>query len=84
MCIKRQYKPTYKSKNKPHCKRKEISYACGFITFFLVVNAEKMRHESIYTNARTDRKRYHEYMKHALELTPGLAIHQAEVVALEQ
>ena len=32
---------------------------------------------------QTDRKRYHEYMKHALELTPGLAIHQAEVVALE-
>ena len=29
---------------------------------------------------QTDRKRYHEYMKHALELTPGLAIHQAEVV----
>ena len=26
---------------------------------------------------QTDRKRYHEYMKHALELTPGLAIHQA-------
>ena len=32
---------------------------------------------------QTDRKRYHEYMKHALEQTPGLAIHQAEVVALE-
>ena len=32
---------------------------------------------------QTDRKRYHEYMKHALELTPGLAIHQAEVVGLE-
>ena len=32
---------------------------------------------------QTDRKRYHEYMKHALELTPGLAIHQAEVVSIE-
>ena len=32
---------------------------------------------------QTDRKRYHEYMKHALELTPGLAIHQAEVVSVE-
>ena len=32
---------------------------------------------------QTDRKRYHEYMKHALELTPGLAIHQAEVVGIE-
>ena len=29
------------------------------------------------------RRRYNEYMKHALEQTPGLAIHQAEVVALE-
>ena len=32
---------------------------------------------------QTDRRRYNEYMKHALEQTPGLAIHQAEVVALE-
>ena len=32
---------------------------------------------------QTDRKRYHEYMKHALELTPGLAIHQAEIVSIE-
>ena len=32
---------------------------------------------------QTDRKRDHEYMKHALELTPGLAIHQAEVVGIE-
>lgn len=32
---------------------------------------------------QTDRKRYHMYMKHALELTQGLAIHQAEVTALE-
>ena len=32
---------------------------------------------------QTDRKRYHEYMKHALELTPGLAIHQAEVVGIQ-
>ena len=32
---------------------------------------------------QTDRKRYHEYMKHALELTPGLAIHQAEVVSID-
>ena len=31
---------------------------------------------------QTDRKRYHMYMKHALEQTPGLAIHQAEVAAL--
>ena len=31
---------------------------------------------------QTDRKRYHEYMKHVLELTPGLAIHQAEGVGL--
>ncbi|GJN63574.1 tRNA uridine-5-carboxymethylaminomethyl(34) synthesis enzyme MnmG [Faecalibacterium gallinarum] len=28
---------------------------------------------------QTDRKRYHMYMKHALERTPGLAIHQAEI-----
>ena len=28
---------------------------------------------------QTDRKRYHEWMKQALEHTPGLAIHQAEV-----
>ena len=32
---------------------------------------------------QTDRKRYHMYMKHALELTPNLEIHQAEVVALD-
>ncbi len=32
---------------------------------------------------QTDRKRYHMYMKHALEKTPGLVIHQAEVTALE-
>ena len=32
---------------------------------------------------QTDRKRYHMYMKHALEMTPGLAIHQAEVAAVE-
>ena len=32
---------------------------------------------------QTDRKRYHMWMKHALELTPGLAIHQAEVVRIE-
>lgn len=32
---------------------------------------------------QTDRKRYHMYMKRALEQTPGLAIHQAEVTALE-
>ena len=32
---------------------------------------------------QTDRRRYNEYMKHAREQTPGLAIHQAEVVALE-
>lgn len=31
---------------------------------------------------QTDRSRYHEYMKLALERTPGLAIHQAEVVEL--
>ena len=33
---------------------------------------------------QTDRKRYHEYMKHALELTPGLAIHQAEIISIER
>ena len=32
---------------------------------------------------QTDRKRYHEYMKHALELTPELAIHQAEIISIE-
>ena len=32
---------------------------------------------------QTDRKRYHMYMKQALERTPGLAIHQAEVTGLE-
>jgi len=32
---------------------------------------------------QTDRKRYHIWMKHALEKTPGLEIHQAEVVALD-
>ncbi len=32
---------------------------------------------------QTDRKRYHMWMKHALELTPNLDIHQAEVVALD-
>ena len=32
---------------------------------------------------QTDRKRYHEYMKHALELTPGLAIHQGEIISIE-
>lgn len=31
---------------------------------------------------QTDRSRYHAYIKQALELTPGLAIHQAEVVEL--
>ena len=31
---------------------------------------------------QTDRSRYHAYMKQVLELTPGLAIHQAEVVEL--
>lgn len=31
---------------------------------------------------QTDRSRYHAYMKQAMELTPGLAIHQAEVVEL--
>lgn len=35
---------------------------------------------------QTDRKRYHMYMKHALELTPNLEIHQAEIteIKLEQ
>jgi tRNA uridine 5-carboxymethylaminomethyl modification enzyme len=32
---------------------------------------------------QTDRKRYHMYMKHALERTPGLAIHQAEISSVE-
>ena len=32
---------------------------------------------------QTDRKRYHMWMKHALELTPDLDIHQGEVVALD-
>ena len=32
---------------------------------------------------QTDRKKYNAWMKHALELTPGLAIHQAEVVEIE-
>ena len=32
---------------------------------------------------QTDRRRYNAWMKHALELTPGLAIHQAEVVCIE-
>jgi tRNA uridine 5-carboxymethylaminomethyl modification enzyme len=32
---------------------------------------------------QTDRKRYHMYMKHALELTPGLEIHQAEITGLD-
>ena len=32
---------------------------------------------------QTDRKRYHIYMKHALELTPNLDIHQAEIVGIE-
>ena len=31
---------------------------------------------------QTDRRRYNIWMKHALERTPGLAIHQAEVVAI--
>ena len=31
---------------------------------------------------QTDRKRYHIWMKHALEKTPGLDIHQAEVTGL--
>ena len=32
---------------------------------------------------QTDRRRYHEYMKLLLEKTPGLAIHQGEIVRLE-
>ena len=32
---------------------------------------------------QTDRKRYHMWMKHALELTPDLEIHQAEIVRLD-
>lgn len=32
---------------------------------------------------QTDRKRYHIWMKHALEQTPGLDIHQAEITALD-
>lgn len=32
---------------------------------------------------QTDRKRYHMWMKHALEQTPNLDIHQAEIVAVE-
>ena len=32
---------------------------------------------------QTDHKRYHMYMKHALELTPNLDIHQAEIVGLD-
>ncbi|MGN0974984.1 MAG: tRNA uridine-5-carboxymethylaminomethyl(34) synthesis enzyme MnmG [Gemmiger sp.] len=32
---------------------------------------------------QTDRKRYHMYMKHALECTPNLDIHQAEVTGLD-
>lgn len=32
---------------------------------------------------QTDRKRYHIWMKHALEQTPNLDIHQAEVVRLD-
>ncbi|MEE0800556.1 MAG: tRNA uridine-5-carboxymethylaminomethyl(34) synthesis enzyme MnmG [Gemmiger sp.] len=32
---------------------------------------------------QTDRMRYHIWMKHALETTPGLDIHQAEIVALD-
>lgn len=32
---------------------------------------------------QTDRKRYHMYMKHLLEATPGLSIHQAEVTAIQ-
>ena len=32
---------------------------------------------------QTDRKRYHIWMKHALETTPGLSIHQAEITALD-
>ena len=32
---------------------------------------------------QTDRKRYHMWMKHALELTPNLDVHQGEVAALD-
>ena len=32
---------------------------------------------------QTDRKRYHMWMKHALEKTPNLDIHQAEIVAVD-
>ena len=32
---------------------------------------------------QTDRKRYHMWMKHALEKTPDLDIHQAEIVAVD-
>lgn len=32
---------------------------------------------------QTDRKRYHMYMKHLLETTPGLSIHQAEVTSIQ-
>ena len=32
---------------------------------------------------QTDRKRYHIWMKHALETTPNLAIHQAEITGLD-
>ena len=32
---------------------------------------------------QTDRKRYHMWMKHALEKTPNLEIHQAEIVAVD-
>ena len=31
---------------------------------------------------QTDRRRYQEYMKHALEQTPGLAVKQAEIAAI--
>ena len=32
---------------------------------------------------QTDRKRYHMWMKHAMEKTPNLDIHQAEIVAVD-
>ena len=32
---------------------------------------------------QTDRKRYHMWMKHALEKTPNLDIHQAEIIAVD-
>ncbi len=32
---------------------------------------------------QTDRKRYHMWMKHALEKTPNLDIHQAEVIGVD-